>query len=157
MEQLPVGWTITDVQLDVLANAPRAKQSDFIRAVMNVKAACTISRLLKTNICMSAKLENPENHLTHKVRRPANSFKVSKTKKQSIGKSVSGHGELWGTIGIKRGRLKMKLLIKQPNQSFASVLLAFSLFGFALAASRELGKRASPCEPCKTERGPTER
>src|SRR5258708_1290621 len=31
-ERLPVGWTITGIQLDVLAEVPGAKQSDFIRA-----------------------------------------------------------------------------------------------------------------------------
>jgi osmotically inducible protein OsmC len=60
MEQLPVGWTITGVQLDVLAEVPRAKQSDFIRATVSAKTNCTISRLLKTNISMSAKLANSE-------------------------------------------------------------------------------------------------
>jgi osmotically inducible protein OsmC len=30
MEQLPVGWTVTGIQLDVLAEAPRAQQIDFI-------------------------------------------------------------------------------------------------------------------------------
>jgi lipoyl-dependent peroxiredoxin len=87
MEQLPVGWTITGIQLDVLVEAPRAKQGDFIRAAVSAKTRCTISRLLKTNIYMSAKLENSENRHTHKVRRPAHSFKVSEIKKQSIGRS----------------------------------------------------------------------
>jgi lipoyl-dependent peroxiredoxin len=86
MEQLPVGWTITGIQLDVLAEAPRAKQGDFIRAAVRAKTRCTISRLLKTNICMSAKLENSENRRTEKLRRPMDSLKVSKTKKQSIGR-----------------------------------------------------------------------
>jgi osmotically inducible protein OsmC len=87
IEQLPAGRTITCVQLDVLTKAPRAKQGDFIRAAVNAKTNCMISRLLKTNISMSAKLENSENRDTHKVRRPADSLKVLKTKKQSIGRS----------------------------------------------------------------------
>jgi osmotically inducible protein OsmC len=77
MEPLSVGWTIMGIQLDVLAEAPRAKQGDFIRAALCAKTNCLISRLLKTNISMSAKLENSEN-------RP-NSLKVSETNKQSIG------------------------------------------------------------------------
>jgi hypothetical protein len=40
-----------------------------------------------TNLCMSAKLENSETRGTPKVRRPLDSLKVSKTKKQSIGRS----------------------------------------------------------------------
>jgi lipoyl-dependent peroxiredoxin len=67
MEQLRVGWTITGIQLDVLAEVPRAKQSDFIRATVSAKTNCTISRLLKTNISMSAKLENRR---AHKAERP---------------------------------------------------------------------------------------
>jgi len=61
MEHLSEGWTITGIQLDVLAEAPRAKQSDFIEAAVRAKTSCTISRLLKTNISMSAKLETLEN------------------------------------------------------------------------------------------------
>lgn len=84
MEQLGAGWTITGVQLDVLAQAPRARQSDFIKAAVSAKTNCTISWLLKTNISMSAKLENSENRGAEKVQCPAHSLKVSKTKKQSI-------------------------------------------------------------------------
>jgi osmotically inducible protein OsmC len=76
-----VGWTITGLQLDVLAEAPRAKQGDFIRAAVNAKTRCTISRLLKTNISMSARLENSANCRTEKVRRSPDTLKVSKTKK----------------------------------------------------------------------------
>jgi osmotically inducible protein OsmC len=88
MEQLRMGWTITGIQLDVLAEAPRLKQNDFIRAAVRAKTHCTISRLLNTNISMSAKLESSKPHRTDKIRRPINSLKVSKTKKQSIGRSV---------------------------------------------------------------------
>jgi lipoyl-dependent peroxiredoxin len=65
LESLPAGWTITGVQLEVLAKVPRLKQNDFIRAAVRAKTNCTISRLLKTNLSMSAKLDNSEN------RRPA--------------------------------------------------------------------------------------
>jgi osmotically inducible protein OsmC len=56
MEQLSVGWTITGMQLNVWAEAPRATQNDFIPAVVSAKTNCPISRLLKANISMSAKL-----------------------------------------------------------------------------------------------------
>ncbi len=88
MEQLPVGWTITGIQLDVLADASRTKQSDFIRATVRAKTNCTISRLLKTNISMSAKLDNSENQGRHKIRRRMDSLKVSRIKKQSIGRPI---------------------------------------------------------------------
>jgi osmotically inducible protein OsmC len=87
MEQLPVDWTVTGIQLDVLAEAPRANQNDFISAAISVKTNCAISRLFKTNISMSAKLENSNNRGAEEVRRPAHNSKVSKTKKKSIGNS----------------------------------------------------------------------
>jgi lipoyl-dependent peroxiredoxin len=71
MEQLPVGLTIISVQLEVLADVPRARQSDFIRATVSAKTNCTISRLLNTNISMSAKLDSSENRRTDEVRHQA--------------------------------------------------------------------------------------
>jgi osmotically inducible protein OsmC len=72
VEELSAGWTITGIQLDVLADAPRAQQSDFIRATVRAKTNCMVSRLFKTNISMSARLENSDNRRAHKVRRSAN-------------------------------------------------------------------------------------
>jgi osmotically inducible protein OsmC len=69
MEPLSDGWTVAAIQLDVLAEAPRATQGDFIRAAVSAKTSCTISRLLKTNISMSAKLGKSKNHGSAKVRR----------------------------------------------------------------------------------------
>jgi osmotically inducible protein OsmC len=88
IEPLPAGWTITGIQLDVVAEAPRAKQGDFIRAAVRAKTSCTISRLLKTNLSMSAKLENSGTAARTKMQPSTNSLKVSKTKKQSIGRSL---------------------------------------------------------------------
>jgi osmotically inducible protein OsmC len=68
MEQLPVGWTVTGIQLEVLAEAPRAQQIDFINAAISAKTNCTISRLLKTNISMNAKLENSEKSAPQRYR-----------------------------------------------------------------------------------------
>jgi osmotically inducible protein OsmC len=68
MEQLPAGRTITEVQLDVLAEAPRIRQSDFIKVAVRAKTNCTISRLLKTNISMSAKLDNSANRRADEIR-----------------------------------------------------------------------------------------
>lgn len=88
IEQLPVGWTITAIQLDVLAEVPRAEQGDFIRATVKAKTNCTISRLLKINIAMSAKLDDSENRGTESPGRSTHSLKVSATKKQNIGRSL---------------------------------------------------------------------
>jgi hypothetical protein len=82
-----VAWTIAGIQLDVVAEAPRAKQGDFIRAAINAKTHCLISRLLNTNISMSAKLQNSESRRPPKIPAPIDSLKVSETKKKSIGNS----------------------------------------------------------------------
>jgi lipoyl-dependent peroxiredoxin len=88
IEPQPVGWTITAIQLDVLAKVPRAEQSDFIKATVKAKTNCTISRLLKTNIAMSAKLEDSENRGTERARRSTHSLKASQTKKPGMGRSL---------------------------------------------------------------------
>jgi lipoyl-dependent peroxiredoxin len=85
IERLAVGWTITGIQLDVVAEAPRAKQGDFIGAAVRAKTRCTISRLLNTNLSMSAKLENSGTAAHARVLPPTHSLKASKAKKQSIG------------------------------------------------------------------------
>jgi len=74
VESLPAGWTITGIQLDVLAEAPRAKQGDFIRAAVRAKTNCTISRLLKANLSMSAKLQIAETGGPRKLRPSINSL-----------------------------------------------------------------------------------
>lgn len=56
MEKLDAGWTITQVHLDVQAKIPNADQAKFETAANNAKAGCPISRLLNTNVTMSAKL-----------------------------------------------------------------------------------------------------
>ena len=56
LEQLRSGWTMTRMQLDVTAQVPRMVQNKFIDAAMRAKTRCPISRLLKANISMTAKL-----------------------------------------------------------------------------------------------------
>jgi osmotically inducible protein OsmC len=57
VEDLPAGWTVTHVQLDVRANVPDASQARFMDAALAAKTNCPISRLLKTNISMTARLD----------------------------------------------------------------------------------------------------
>ena len=59
LEHLRAGWTMTQMQLDVTAQVPRMLQNQFIDATMRAKTRCPISRLLKTNISMTAKLLRP--------------------------------------------------------------------------------------------------
>jgi osmotically inducible protein OsmC len=57
MEQLAAGWTIINLHLNVTAKLPRVTQGDFIDAAVRAKTTCLISRLLRANISMNAKLE----------------------------------------------------------------------------------------------------
>jgi osmotically inducible protein OsmC len=56
MEKLDAGWTVTKVHLDVTAKIPNADKARFEQAANNAKAGCPISRLLKAEITMDAKL-----------------------------------------------------------------------------------------------------
>jgi osmotically inducible protein OsmC len=57
MDKLDAGWTVTAVHLDVAAKIPGAEQAKFEAAAANAKAGCPISRLLKAEITMDARLE----------------------------------------------------------------------------------------------------
>ena len=57
LEDLDAGWTVTHIQLDVRANVPDASQAGFMDAAIAAKTNCPISRLLKTNISMTASLD----------------------------------------------------------------------------------------------------
>lgn len=57
MEKTEAGFTVTHVHLDVQAKIPGATQQAFETAANNAKTNCPISRLLKANITMEARLE----------------------------------------------------------------------------------------------------
>jgi len=57
MEKLESGWTITAVHLDVTARVPNADAAAFQKAADNAKSGCPVSKVLKADITMSAKLE----------------------------------------------------------------------------------------------------
>jgi lipoyl-dependent peroxiredoxin len=59
LEKLEAGFTITKVHLDVDAHIPGADPAAFQKAADAAKAGCPISRLLKAEITMTAKL-SPE-------------------------------------------------------------------------------------------------
>jgi osmotically inducible protein OsmC len=58
LEKTDAGFTITKVHLNVVAKVPGASQEAFTTAANNAKAGCPISRLLKADITMDAKLES---------------------------------------------------------------------------------------------------
>src|SRR6266699_5880923 len=57
MEKMDSGWAITAIHLDVTARVPGADDGDFQKAANDAKAGCPVSKVLKANITMSAKLE----------------------------------------------------------------------------------------------------
>lgn len=57
LEKTDAGFTITAVHLDVTAKIPGAEQQAFDTAANNAKAGCPISRLLKAQITMEARLQ----------------------------------------------------------------------------------------------------
>jgi osmotically inducible protein OsmC len=50
------GWAVTKSHLDVVATIPGADQGKFEQAANNAKAGCPISKLLKAEITMNARL-----------------------------------------------------------------------------------------------------
>ncbi len=58
LEKTDAGFTITKVHLDVRAKIPGATEEAFNSAAGNAKAGCPVSRLLKAEITMNAKLES---------------------------------------------------------------------------------------------------
>ena len=58
LEKLPEGFGITESHLDLKAKIPGASQAAFDTAVQAAKTGCPVSKLYKTNITLTSKLEN---------------------------------------------------------------------------------------------------
>ena len=57
MDKTDAGWTVTESHLDVAAKVPGVDPAKFTAAANAAKAGCPISRLLKANVTMDARLE----------------------------------------------------------------------------------------------------
>jgi len=57
LEKLDSGWAITTVHLEVVGRVPGADNAAFQKAAEDAKSGCPVSKVLKANITMSAKLE----------------------------------------------------------------------------------------------------
>ena len=57
LEKTDAGFTITKVHLDVTARIPGGDAAAFETAANNAKAGCPVSRLLKAEITLDARLE----------------------------------------------------------------------------------------------------
>jgi osmotically inducible protein OsmC len=56
LEYIAARWTLTQIHLDVTATVPKLAECDFVDATLQAKANCPISRVLKADMLMSAKL-----------------------------------------------------------------------------------------------------
>jgi osmotically inducible protein OsmC len=56
LDKLEAGWAITKIHLDVTARIPGADKAAFDKAAENAKAGCPVSKLLKAEITMTARL-----------------------------------------------------------------------------------------------------
>jgi len=57
MDKTDAGWTVMESHLDVTAKIPGIDPAKFTATADAAKAGCPISRLLKANVTMNAKLE----------------------------------------------------------------------------------------------------
>ena len=57
MEQTAAGFTVTESHLDMTAKIPGGDQAKALEIANAAKAGCPISRLLKANITLAAKIE----------------------------------------------------------------------------------------------------
>ncbi len=57
LEQVEGNWTITAIHLDLTANVPGVGKEQFASIAADAKANCPVSRLLKANITLDAKLQ----------------------------------------------------------------------------------------------------
>jgi osmotically inducible protein OsmC len=57
LDKQPDGFAITESHLDLKARVPGASQEAFDQAVQAAKTGCPVSKLYKTNITLTAKLE----------------------------------------------------------------------------------------------------
>ena len=99
LEELAKGWTLTRIDLDVHANIPDAPQASFMDAALTAKANCPISRLLRTNISMTASLT----HNPKRVQKPEGVIAFRRPVIKTIRKSLRRNGS------NSKGRRKLHL------------------------------------------------
>jgi lipoyl-dependent peroxiredoxin len=57
LKHLAAGWTIMSIHLDVVVSQPKLTHAKFIDATLRAKTNCLVSRVLRVNVSMNAKLE----------------------------------------------------------------------------------------------------
>jgi osmotically inducible protein OsmC len=81
MEHVAAAWTMTQIDLDVIAAVPRVAQCDFVDAALRAKANCPVSRALNANISMRAKLSDHDAPPQTKPRRNPGTPGLGKARK----------------------------------------------------------------------------
>lgn len=64
VENLELGWTVTESHLEVTASIPGATPESFAKLAEEAKTGCLMSRLLKTTITIGAKLVDTKSSTT---------------------------------------------------------------------------------------------
>ena len=90
METIAAAWTMTHIDLDVVAAVPGVAQCDFVDAAFRAKANCPVSRALNANISMRAKLSDHEATPRVKPRRAKAERTGSDAKAPRIKRNGSG-------------------------------------------------------------------
>ena len=57
LEHLAASWSILNIHLNVVARLPKVTQGRFIDATVRAKTSCLVSRLLRADVSMTAKLD----------------------------------------------------------------------------------------------------
>ncbi|MGH9512894.1 MAG: OsmC family protein [Terriglobales bacterium] len=58
LDKQDAGWSITAIHLDVTGKVPGSDAAAFQKAAQDAKSGCPVSKVLKAEITMSAKLES---------------------------------------------------------------------------------------------------
>jgi len=56
LEKMEAGWTLARIDLDVVGRVPGATKESFLEAAEKAKTGCPVSRVLKADIQMNARL-----------------------------------------------------------------------------------------------------
>ena len=57
VEHLAADWAVRKIHLDVVATLPKMTQDKFIEVAVRAKTNCLVSKLVRANVSMTAKLE----------------------------------------------------------------------------------------------------
>ena len=98
LERLATGWSVMNIHLNVVAQLPEMTQSAFIAAAVRAKTNCVVSRVLRANISMHAKLEPPRGESVMAKALPKKTVKVKTSRNPISYKTRIAKGENLGCL-----------------------------------------------------------